>query len=314
MSRSTRTRVVGGITLVLGATFISPSPTIVRAQSGTHSLTCGSARTIGQTLKILKPGDTLLVSGTCTENVEIGEEFQRITLDGQGAATINGDASAHAVTVRGKGITIRGFVVTGGAPQGINVQDGGSAVIDSNVVENNARNGIGVFRNSSADIINNTIQHNPVAGIVVDSISSARIGWAGPPNNRISAPNTIQGNGTQGIQVIRGSSAQIFTNTIHNNGGNGIFVDRNSQAQVAACVITGNAGDGIRAMRNAGVDIGTDATGATPQFDDDTNVGTNGGFGVRCMIAGFVDGRLGTLTGTSGGKSFAEACVDSVMP
>jgi hypothetical protein len=34
------------------------------------------------------------------------------------------------------------------------------------------------------------------------------------------------------------------------------------------------------------VDIGTDATGATPQFDDDTNVGTNGGFGVRCVIAG----------------------------
>jgi hypothetical protein len=305
---------VSGITLALGATFISPGPTIGRAKSGTHTLTCGSGRTIGQTLKILKPGDTLLVSGSCNENVEIGEEFQRITLDGQGAATISGDASAHAVTVRGKGITIRGFVVTGGAPQGINVQDGGSAVIDSNLVHGNARNGIGVFRNSSADIINNTIQHNPVAGIVVDSISSARIGWAGPPNNRVSAPNTIQDNGTQGIQVIRGSSAQIFTNTIQGNGDNGIFVDRNSQAQVAGCVITGNAGDGIRGMRGAAVDIGTDATKSTPQFDDDTNVGTNGGFGVRCTIAGFVDGRLGSLTGTSGGKSFAEACVDSVVP
>jgi hypothetical protein len=314
MLRSTRLRVVSGITLVLGTTFVSSGPAIGRAQSSTHTLTCGSGRTIGQALQTLKPGDTLLVNGTCSENVEIGEEFQRITLDGQGVATINGDASSHAVTVRGQGITIRGFVVTGGAPQGINVQDGGSAVIDSNVVQNNARNGIGVFRNSSADITNNTIQHNPVAGIVVDSISSARIGWAGPPNNRVSAPNTIQDNGTQGIQVIRGSSAQIFTNTIQSNGGNGIFVDRNSQAQVAGCVITGNAGDGIRGMRGAAVDIGTDAASATPQFDDDTNVGTNGGFGVGCTIAGFVDGRLGALTGTSGGKSFAEACVDSVVP
>ena len=314
MVRSTRMRAVSGITLVLGATFVSPGPSIGRAQSGTHTLTCGSGRTIGQALRTLKPGDTLLVSGTCNENVEIGEEFQRITLDGQGAAVIDGDASAHAVTVKGHGITIRGFVVTGGSPQGINVQDGGSAVIDSNVVQNNARNGIGVFRNSSADIINNTVQHNPVAGIVVDSISSARIGWAGPPNNRVSAPNTIQHNGSQGIQVIRGSSAQIFTNTIQNNEGNGIFVDRASQAQVAGCVINGNAGDGIRGMRGAGVDIGTDATGATPQFDDDTNVGTNGGFGVRCMIAGFVDGRLGALTGISGAKSFTEACVDSIVP
>ena len=314
MSRSTRLRVVSGITFVLGATFVSPGPSIGRAQSVTHTLTCGSGRTIGQALQTLRPGDTLLVSGTCNENVEIGEEFQRVTLDGQGAAGINGDGSAHAVTVRGHGITIRGFVVTGGSPQGINVQDGGSAVIDNNVIQYNARNGIGVFRNSSADIINNTIQHNAVAGIVVDSISSARIGWAGPPNNRVSAPNTIQDNGSHGIQVIRGASAQIFTNTIQKNGGNGIFVDRNGQAQVAGSLITGNAGDGIRGIRGAGVDIGTDATGATPQFDDDTNVGTNGGFGVRCTIDGFVDGRLGGLTGRSGGKSFLDGCVDKVVP
>jgi hypothetical protein len=248
------------------------------------------------------------------KTVAIGEEFQRITLDGQGAASIVGNSSAHAITVRGHGITIRGFVVSGGSSQGINVQDGGSAVIDGNVVQHNLRNGIGVFRNSSADIVNNTIQHHPVAGIVVDSVSSARIGWTGPPNNRISAPNTIQHNDTQGIQVIRGSSAQIFTNTIQDNGGNGIFVDRNSQAQVAGCVITGNAGDGIRGTRGAGVDMGTDASGATPQFDDDTNTGANSGFGVRCTIAGFVDGRLGSLTGNSGAKSFAEACVDSVVP
>jgi hypothetical protein len=305
---------VNGIAVLVGAAFVSPGASVARAQSGAHTLTCGPERTIGQALKRLKPGDTLLVSGTCHENVEIGEEFQRITLDGQGAAIISGDGSAHAVIVRGHGITIRGFVVTGGSPQGINVQDGGSAVIDSNVLHDNARNGIGVFRNSSADITNNTIQHNPVAGIVVDSISSARIGWAGPPNNRISAPNTIQDNGSHGIQVVRGSSAQIFTNTIRGNGGNGIFVDRNSQAQIAGSAIGGNAGDGIRGTRGAAIDIGTDATGATPQFDDDTNVGTNGGFGVSCAIGGFVDGRLGALTGNSGGKAFAEACTDSVVP
>ena len=67
-------------------------------------------------------------------------------------------------------------------------------------------------------------------------------------------------------------------------------------------------------MRNAGVDIGTDATGATPQFDDDTNTGTNGGFGVRCAIDGFVDGSLGSLTGTLGGKFFNEGCTNSVQP
>ena len=298
----------------IAAVFFSLSPCVAWAQSGTHTLTCGPQKTIGQAIKTLKPGDTLLVSGTCNENLLLGQEVDRITLDGQGTATINGDSSAHAITILGRGITIRGFVVTGGSPQAISVTDGGSAVIDGNTIQNAARNGITVFRNSSADIINNTIQNNPLAGIAVQSNSSARIGWLGPPNNRVSMPNTIQNNGAQGIQVYRGSSAQIFSNTIQNNGSHGIIVDRNAQAEIAACTITGNVGDGIRGMRNSGLDIGTDATGETPQFDDDTNTGTNGGFGVRCMIDGFVDGRLGTLTGTLGGKSFSEACTDSVQP
>jgi parallel beta-helix repeat protein len=280
----------------------------------THRLTCGSERTIGQALKALKPGDTLQVTGTCNENVDIGPEVHGITLDGQGSATIKADSSASGVNVRGTGITIRGFTITGGAPQGIAVIDGASAVIDGNTIQFADRNGIAVFRNSSADILNNTIQDNPLAGIAIQSSSSARVGWFGPPNNRVSAPNTIQRNGGQGIQVYRGSSAQIFTNTIQNNGSHGVFLDRNAQAEVGACTITGNGGDGIRASRGAGLDIGTDATGATLQFDDDTNVGTNLGFGVRCMVGGFVDGRLGALSGASGGKNFSEGCIDSIVP
>ena len=224
---------------------------------GTHTLTCGPEKTIGQAIKTLKPGDTLLVSGTCNENLAIGQEVDRITLDGQGTAIINGDSSANAVTVTGRGITIRGFVDHGRLAAGpTSVADGGSALIDGNTIQYADRNGIAVFRNSSADVINNTIQNNPLAGIAIQSNSSARIGWVGPPNNRISAPNMIQNNGAQGIQVYRGSSAQIFSNTIQNNGSHGVFIDRNSQAEVAACTITGNLGDGIRGMRNAGVDIG----------------------------------------------------------
>src|SRR6185436_19059101 len=98
-------------------------------------------------------------------------------------------------------------------------------------------------------------------------------GFTGPPSARVSAPNVIQLNGGPGIQVLRASSAQIFTNTIRDNGSHGVLVDRNAQAEVAACLITGNAGDGIRGTRNAGLDIGTDATGSTPTFDDDTNTG-----------------------------------------
>jgi hypothetical protein len=128
----------------------------------------------------------------------------------------------------------------------------------------------------------------------------------------VSAPNTIQNNTGPGIQVFRGSTAQIFTNVIQNNGSHGVTLDRNAQAEVGANVIAGNAGDAIRVMRNSGLDIGTDVNGSTPTFDDDTNTGTaNAGFAVNCSIGGYVDGRLGLLAGQLGLKRFAEACVDS---
>jgi hypothetical protein len=300
-----------GIPLALATVFLLPSSTIGQGNSGTHTVTCGPDKTIGQAIKTLKPGDTLLVSGTCNENVTIGQEVQRITLDGQGTAVIHGDSSANAVTITGRGITFRGFHVIGGAPQGIAVTDGGSAVIDGNLVEFADRNGVTVFRNSSADILNNVIQNNPLAGIAVQYESSSRIGWFGPPSNRIAAPNTIQNNGTQGVQVYRGSSAQIFTNVIQYNASHGVFVDRNAQAEVGANTITGNGGDAIRAMRGAVLDLGTDVNHSTPGFDDDTNTGTNAGYAVSCMIGGIVDGRFGALTGQLGLKLFTEGCTDS---
>jgi hypothetical protein len=303
--------VLRGIPLVLAGVLVFQQSPSGQGQSGRHTVTCGPDKTIGQAIHTLKPGDTLLVSGDCNENLLLGQEVQRITIDGQGTASIHGDSTASTITISGRGITIRGLHVTGGNPQAIGVIDGGSAVIDGNTVEFAERNGIAVFRNSSADILNNTIQNNPLAGIAIQSDSSARVGWFGPPNNRISAPNVIQNNGAQGIQVYRGSSSQIFSNTIQNNASHGIFVDRNAQAEVGSCLITGNGGDGIRAMRGAVLDIGTDATHSTPAFDDDTNTGTNGGYGVSCMISGAVDGRLGTLTGVLGPKLFTESCVDS---
>jgi len=135
-----------GFTLAVGVAILWPGASMGEADSGTHTLTCGPERTIGQAIKTLKAGDTLLVNGTCNENLVIGEEFHGITLDGQGRAAINGDSNANAISVTGNGITIRGFVITGGAPQAIAITDGGTAVIDGNTIQFAARNGITVFR------------------------------------------------------------------------------------------------------------------------------------------------------------------------
>src|SRR5262245_44273446 len=85
------------------------------ATSGATEHTCGGQRTINDALRRLRPGTALLVSGTYNENVVIEEQIQNVTLDGRGVATVSGpDTTAPSFTIRGRGITIKGFTITGG--------------------------------------------------------------------------------------------------------------------------------------------------------------------------------------------------------
>ena len=86
---------------------------------------------MGSILDRLKPGDAVLVHGTCRENILIQPELQRITLDGQGKATIKAaDARRPAIQVLGREVTIKGFTVTGGS-FGIAINRGETLVIDT---------------------------------------------------------------------------------------------------------------------------------------------------------------------------------------
>ena len=62
------------------------------------------------------------------------------------------------------------------------------------------------------------------------------------------------------------------------------------------------------------MDIGTDAAHATPQFDDDTNTGVNGGYRRALHDRRFCGRQPRSSAGTLGGKNFVEGCTDSVAP
>ena len=281
------------------------------ANAATVSVDCDAGNTIAAALANVKPGDTVLVSGTCKEQVSFAPEMVRITLDGQKKTTIQhpGSKSApspHTVFIRGKDITIKGITVVGGL-DGIHLSGPASAEIDGNVVVKAAGRGIHIDKGSVVRVLNTTVEESGVIGIDITGTSYAYIGVRIPRLPALS-PNTIRNNGGPGINIERSSGAWIVGNTISNNKGSGIEVHRNSQADVIANVINANGGDAITASYNAGVNLKSDPRREGPN----QTMQDNGGVGIRCMIGGYVEGPLGTLAGTRGAKEFDNTCVDRV--
>ena len=270
----------------------------------TRSVNCNAGGSIGEALKTLKPGDTLLVSGTCVESVNITEQFDGITLDGQGTATVNGpDPAVNPIQlVAVRNVTIKGLRVTGGR-DGINLRGAQMIFIENNIIEQTGRDGMQVHRGTFAMITGNTIQNNARHGIVVHESSSARIGFASATAANEPRPNLIQGNGGNGIHVLRASNARIAANTIRNNRQNGINVERVSQADIASNTIEGNARNGIRVTQNSGVQLGADTGTGFEELPNSTGT-PNGQYGLDCSLGAYADGRLGSLMGRSGATNF----------
>ena len=282
------------------------------ADAATLSVDCDAGNTIMAALANVKTGDTILVSGTCKEQVSIASEFVRITLDGQKKTTIQYPggtaASPHAFFNRGKDITIKGFTVTGGQQDGIHLSGPASAVIDGNVVVKNSGRGIHIDKGSVARIVNTTVEQSGGIGIDITGASYAYIGVIIP---RVPAlgPNTIRNNGGPGINIERNSGAWIVGNTISGNKESGIAVHRNAQADVIANTINANGGDAITVSYNGGVNFDSEPRKDGPN----KTTQNNGAAAVKCMIGGYVDGPMGTLTGAKGAKDFDKSCVDRTM-
>src|SRR6266568_6543945 len=206
--------------------FLASGPVATRQMTpATVTVDCDKGGAVGPILSRLKPGDVVLVHGTCQENILIQPELQRITLDGQRKAAIKAaDARQPAIQVLGREITIKGFSVTGGS-FGIAINRGATAVINYNSIRKAAHSGIEVSQNSFARIINNTIEQNQLNGILVLGSSSVHIGVLSM-GDTVPNPNIIQNNGEDGISVVRASTARIIGNTLSSNGRNGLTVQQ----------------------------------------------------------------------------------------
>jgi parallel beta-helix repeat protein len=278
--------------------------------AGGRAVDCDKGGVIMKALEKIGPGETLFISGVCAENVEVGDGFRHITLDGGGTAAISApDPTLDALRIYGDQVTVRGLTISGGR-DGINLRGAMGAVIEGNVLENNAAAGLNVHRISWATVKDNVIRHNGTFGIMVYENSNARIGFtenAQPTPN----PNLIERNANFGIFVSRSSQADIAGNTIRDNGANGIQVDRNSQAEIGSNTIDNNNGNAVNAAFGSGVNLGSGTTGRW-QLQRNTSTVPNTRFALGCTTGGYAAGSLGLLAGAAGAKNIASGCIDTV--
>jgi parallel beta-helix repeat protein len=279
------------------------------ANAASITVDCDAGNTITAALAKARPGDTILASGTCKEQVSFTPEMVRITLDGQKKTTIQHPGksapSPHAVFIRGKDITVKGVMVVGGL-DGIHLSGPASAEIENNVVSKAAGRGIHIDKGSVARVLGTVVEDSGVVGIDITGASYAYIGVRIPRVAALS-PNTIRNNGGPGINIERSSGAWIVGNTIRDNKGSGIEVHRNAQADVVANIINANGGDGITVSYGSGVNMKSEPRkeGANETAQD------NNGVGIRCSTGGYVDGPIGTLGGKQGAKAIEGGCVDN---
>ena len=270
-----------------------------------------SSMSLQEALSLIAPGDTVSVTGACNENILIRNESARLVLDGGGTAAIHGvDPTRPAINVRGKGILVKNFTVTGGS-SGIEVNRGSNAVIDNNVIGGTVGHGIVVNQLAFAAITNNTVQNNPGAGIFVGEASMARIGF-NDDGETVASANTIQNNGV-GVMVINDSSARVVGNTISGNANEGLVILRSSSADVASNQISSNGSDAILVGENSVAQLGEDSGASIFELPNSTSA-NNGGFGVACSDGGIVDGRLGTLMGINGATGVGPSCSSGLAP
>ena len=144
----------------IGTMLLTVAPTVLGQQGGParfHVDCDGGGPKLSQAIELAKPGDTIVVRGTCRERIKVTRG--PLILDGGGNAILDGAGVGPneqefngLLTVDGAhGVTIRGWLIRNSTGEGIFGVHGANMVIQDTVVEENFT-GIGLS-NSAAEVV-----------------------------------------------------------------------------------------------------------------------------------------------------------------
>ena len=214
------------------------APGLAAAQQPTIKVNCDKGESVQSALDRLTGPATIVVTGTCNENVVIKKDDVSL----QGGTYDASDPARDTILVQGaRRVAITSVTVTGGL-NGVVAYQGGSLTLENSLIKTNTEKGVVAVYGSSVTVHSSTIQDNTLQGVLVND------------NSALVLTNcTITRNHAAGVLVQRSSSARIGQkmgggsgpNTITNNGGAGVNVSRSAYALIDGNTITGNSGNGI---------------------------------------------------------------------
>jgi hypothetical protein len=184
-----------------------------------HKVNCDKSQRITEALGKADPGDTIRVTGLCTEQVVI--KTDRVTLDGQGTAIVSGEGGGAGdfnavLTVDGaRGVIIKGLTVRNSLANGILALRGASLSVQQTHVRDNALTGISIGGSSTADLTDVQVQGSSPG---LDAYTGSTVILHGSIGFTQNAGNGVEINGLA-IVEIRGATVSAS-----DNGGVGILV------------------------------------------------------------------------------------------
>lgn len=192
-------------------------------------------------LKFITPlePNTLKISGTCKENIQINS-FDRLSRIAVNGATLQ-DASdmQQPVVLIGDSqrVVIQGFNIVGG-DTGISCIDKSICRLNSNTVTGAVNSGI-LVHDSEANLFDDKLLNNGGNGLTIDS------------SKVLASPLTVTGTNGFGLNVANSSSLNLTGGDIQNNQAGGIFLVSHSGLNVLHTTISNNAGAGIVVLWNS---------------------------------------------------------------
>jgi len=213
----------------------------------TRNVRCDRGQSLAKALKRARPGDTILVIGTCNESVVI--DTDSLTIAGDASATIdgNGHPSEAVVLVDGaRDLALRDLDVVNGSDQGVLLKNA-TAVLERVNISANATVGIAVDR-SDIELIDVESSRNGSGGL--DAYAASTIVASGT----VSAND----NGGDGIQVNAKSYFELRGAAVaaNQNVGSGVSIINDSRLQIlsfpeaqgSSLVADGNGFAGVGAL------------------------------------------------------------------